>query len=105
MHTRYIACILFQVVCGNLTSMNQKSFILVILSSLRSNTVSSKLLKYVVTLLAVPFVTLNVEETEKDLITRVYIYIYNYHILFIFIIITYFLFITLFYILFVYRFI
>lgn len=56
--------------------MNQKSFILVILSSLKSNTVTSRLLKYVVTLLAVPFVTSEVEDDEKDYISRVYLYIY-----------------------------
>lgn len=53
--------------------MNHNSFILVILSSLKSIRVSSKLLRYVVTLLAIPFVTPNVQQTEKDAITQVFI--------------------------------
>lgn len=57
--------------------MSQKSFILVILSSLKSNTVSSKLLRYVVTLLSIPFVTPNIQQTEKDLITHVCLYNYK----------------------------
>lgn len=36
-------------------------------------TVSSKLLHYVVTLLAIPFVTPNVQQSEKDSITQVFI--------------------------------
>ncbi|XP_022168997.1 serine/threonine-protein kinase fused isoform X3 [Myzus persicae] len=62
-----------EVVSGNVTSMTQKSFILVVLSPLKSGTMSSKLLQYVVTVLAIPFVTPNIQQTEKDLITQVYI--------------------------------
>ncbi|XP_029347113.1 serine/threonine-protein kinase fused isoform X2 [Acyrthosiphon pisum] len=62
-----------EVVSGNITSMTQKSFILVVLSPLKSGTTSSKLLHYVVTVLAIPFVTPNVQQTEKDLITQIYI--------------------------------
>jgi hypothetical protein len=57
--------------------MSQKSFVLVILSSLKSMTVSSKLLHYVVTLLSIPFVTPNIQQTEKDLITHVCCYNYK----------------------------
>lgn len=53
--------------------MNQKSFILVVLSSLKTTTnVSSKLLHNVVTLLAIPFVSPNIQQTEKDSITEVF---------------------------------
>lgn len=62
-----------EVVSGNITSMTQKSFILVVLSPLKSGAISSKLLHYVVTVLAIPFVTPNVQQTEKDLITQIYI--------------------------------
>lgn len=62
-----------EVVSGNITSMTQKSFILVVLSPLKSGTMSSKLLHYVVTVLAIPFVTPNIQQTEKDLITQIYI--------------------------------
>lgn len=53
--------------------MNQKSFVLVVLSSLKSATVSSRLLHYVVTLLAAPYVTPNVQQAEKDSMTQVFI--------------------------------
>lgn len=62
-------------VSGNITSMTQKSFILVVLSPLKSGTMSSKLLHYVVTVLAIPFVTPNIQQTEKDSITQVFIII------------------------------
>lgn len=58
--------------------MNQKSFILVILSSLKNGSTSSRLLHYVVTLLAMPFVTPNIQQFEKDLITQVFIYLYMF---------------------------
>lgn len=56
--------------------MNHNSFILVILNSLKSITVSSKLLRYVVTLFTIPFVTPNVQQSEKDSITQVFIILY-----------------------------
>jgi len=58
--------------------MTQKSFILVVLSPLKSGAISSKLLHYVVTVLAIPFVTPNIQQTEKDLITQVFIIIIFY---------------------------
>lgn len=64
-------------------SMKQKSFILVILSSIKSDTISAKILKYVVSLLALPFVA-KIEQSEKDLICQVCIY--NKHITFIYLI-------------------
>ena len=58
--------------------MTQKSFILVVLSPLKSGAMSSKLLHYVVTVLAIPFVTPNIQQTEKDSITQVFIIILFY---------------------------
>lgn len=55
--------------------MTQKSFILVILSSLKSIAVCSKLLHFVVTLLVTPYVTSNITQAEKDTITQVFTYL------------------------------
>ncbi|XP_050542973.1 serine/threonine-protein kinase 33 [Daktulosphaira vitifoliae] len=62
-----------EVLSGNVSSINQKSFILVVLSSLNSTNVSSKLLHYVVTLLTLPFVTPNIQQNDKVAIKQIYI--------------------------------
>lgn len=55
--------------------MTEKSFILVILSSLKSVSVCSKLLHVVVSLLAAPFVTPNITYSETQTLTQVFIYL------------------------------
>lgn len=81
-YTFIIHILFFQVLSGNLTSMKQKSFILVILSSIKNSTVSAKILKYVVSLLATPFSTPKIPHSEKELLTEVCNF-YNHIIYFI----------------------
>lgn len=51
--------------------MKQKSFILVILSSIKNSTMSTKVLKYVVSVLAIPFSSPKIPHSERELLTQV----------------------------------